>query len=48
MLCAIRLHPVRLSALKRKIPSASKTALTDNLRLLEARVVVRRDLSRSV
>jgi DNA-binding HxlR family transcriptional regulator len=49
ILCAMRTHPVRLSGLKRAIPSASKKALTASLRSLEAaRVVVRRDLSSSV
>lgn len=48
-LCAMREHPVRLSELKRVIPSASKKALTASLRSLEAaRLVVRRDLSSSV
>jgi DNA-binding HxlR family transcriptional regulator len=49
ILCAMRDHPVRLSELKRAIPSASKKALTANLRLLEAAgIVLRRDLSSSV
>jgi DNA-binding HxlR family transcriptional regulator len=49
ILCAMREHPVRLSELKRKIPSASKKALTASLRTLEAaRLVLRRDLSSSV
>jgi len=49
ILCAMREHPLRLSALKREIPSASKKALTASLRSLEtARVVVRRNLSSSV
>ena len=49
ILCAMREHPVRLSELKRAIPSASKKALTASLRSLEAsRVVLRRDLSSSV
>ena len=48
ILCAMRIHPVRLSVLKREIPSASKKALTASLRSLEAaRVVVRHDLSSS-
>src|ERR1700743_3586749 len=48
-LCAMRERPVRLSELKRVIPSASKKALTASLRSLEAaRLVVRRDLSSSV
>lgn len=49
ILCAMRARPVRLSELKRQIPSASKKALTASLRSLEAaRVVLRRDLSNSV
>ncbi len=49
ILCAMRTRPVRLSELKRAIPSASKKALTASLRSLEAaRVVLRRDLSSSV
>jgi DNA-binding HxlR family transcriptional regulator len=49
ILCAMRTRPVRLSELKRAIPSASKKALTASLRSLEAaRVVLRRDLSCSV
>jgi DNA-binding HxlR family transcriptional regulator len=49
ILCAMRARPVRLSELKREIPSASKKALTASLRSLEAaRVVLRRDLSSSV
>ena len=45
----MREHPVRLSELKREIPSASKKALTASLRTLEAaRLVLRRDLSSSV
>ena len=49
ILCAMREHPVRLSELKREIPSASKKALTASLRALEAaRLVSRRDLSSSV
>jgi DNA-binding HxlR family transcriptional regulator len=49
ILCAMRDHPVRLSELKRAIPSASKKALTASLRSLEAaQVVLRRDLSSSV
>jgi len=35
ILCAMREHPLRLSALKREIPSASKKALTASLRSLE-------------
>jgi DNA-binding HxlR family transcriptional regulator len=49
ILCAMHEHPVRLSELKRGIPSASKKALTASLRSLQAsRLVLRRDLSRSV
>jgi DNA-binding HxlR family transcriptional regulator len=49
ILCAMRTRPVRLSELKRAIPTASKKALTASLRSLEAeRVVLRRDLSSSV
>lgn len=49
ILDAMRTGPVRLSELKRKIPSASKKALTANLRSLEAdHIVLRRDLSSSV
>jgi hypothetical protein len=36
ILCAMRTGPVRLSELKREIPSASKKALTSSLRSLEA------------
>jgi DNA-binding HxlR family transcriptional regulator len=49
ILCAVRTQPVRLSELRRAIPTASKKALTASLRSLEAaNVVVRRDLSGSV
>jgi DNA-binding HxlR family transcriptional regulator len=49
ILCAMHDHPVRLSELKRIIPSASKKALVANLRILEdQRLVLRRDLSESV
>jgi DNA-binding HxlR family transcriptional regulator len=49
ILCAMRERPVRLSELKRTIPSASKKALTASLRSLEAaRIILRRDLSSSV
>ena len=45
----MRTRPVRLSELKREIPSASKKALTASLRSLEAaHIVLRRDLSSSV
>lgn len=46
ILCAMRDRPVRLSELKRAMPSASKRALTSSLRSLEAgKIIVRRDLS---
>jgi DNA-binding HxlR family transcriptional regulator len=49
ILCAMRARSVRLSELRREIPSASKKALTASLRSLQAaRVVVRRDLSSNV
>ena len=49
ILCAMRTEPVRLSQLKRLIPSASKKALRAALRDLEsANVIVRRDLSGTV
>ena len=49
ILCAMQARPVRLSQLKRQIPSASKKALTASLRSLESRrVVVRKDLSSSI
>src|SRR5882757_5109602 len=49
ILCAMREHSVRLSDLKRAIPTASKKALTASLRSLEAaQVVLRRDLSNTV
>lgn len=49
ILCALLAGPVRLSQLRRLIPSASKKALTANLRLLEkVRLISRRDLSNSV
>jgi DNA-binding HxlR family transcriptional regulator len=49
ILCAMRTRPVRLSELKRAIPSASKKALTASLRSLEAaHIILRRDLSSSV
>jgi len=49
ILCEMRKRPVRLSELKREIPSASKKALTARLRLLEiAGIVVRNDLSDSL
>jgi DNA-binding HxlR family transcriptional regulator len=44
----MQMRPVRLSGIKRQIPSASKKALIASLRSLEARrVVQRRDLSGS-
>ena len=49
ILCAMRARLVRLSKLRREIPSASKKSITARLRYLEAaRVVVRRDISSSV
>ena len=49
ILWAMRDHPIRLSELKRAIPSASKKALTSGLRSLEAaRIIVRTDLSGAV
>jgi DNA-binding HxlR family transcriptional regulator len=49
ILCALLQHPIRFGELKRKIPTASKKALTARLRYLEtARIVERRDLSSSV
>ena len=48
ILYALRAGPVRLSELKREIPSASKKGLTSSLRSLAARIVFRRDLSNSV
>jgi DNA-binding HxlR family transcriptional regulator len=49
ILCALLDGPVRLSQLRRLIPTASKKALTANLRSLEKlHLIVRRDLSSSV
>jgi DNA-binding HxlR family transcriptional regulator len=49
ILCALLQHPIRFGELKRKIPTASKKALTARLRYLQtARIVERRDLSSSV
>jgi DNA-binding HxlR family transcriptional regulator len=49
VLCALLDGPVRLSQLRRLIPTASKKALTANLRSLEKlHLIVRRDLSSSV
>ena len=49
ILCAMRARSVRLSELRREIPTASKKALTSSLRSLQAaNVVVRRDLSSNV
>lgn len=49
ILCALRLHPVRLSQLKRLLKPASKKAILSALRSLEKEeVIVRRDLSKSV
>ena len=49
ILFALCNHPVRLSALRRANPGASKKALTASLRSLEAsQIIVRRDLSKTV
>jgi DNA-binding HxlR family transcriptional regulator len=49
ILCAMRVGPVRLSELRREIPSASNKALTKSLRSLEAaHIVLRKDLSKTV
>ena len=49
ILCALLDGPVRLSQLRRLIPTASKKALTANLRSLEKmQLIFRRDLSNSV
>jgi DNA-binding HxlR family transcriptional regulator len=49
ILCAMRTEPVRLGQLTRLIPSASKKALRESLRSLEAAgIVVRRDMSITV
>jgi DNA-binding HxlR family transcriptional regulator len=49
ILCAMRNRSVRLSELRRVLPSASKKGLTTSLRSLEAaKIIVRRDLSASV
>ena len=49
ILCAMRTEPVRLSQLKRLIPSASKKALRASLRSLESsKIIIRRDLSSKV
>ena len=49
ILCAMLVGPVRLSQLRRLMPTASKKALTANLRSLEkVRLISRRDLSHSV
>ena len=49
ILCALLDGPVRLSQLRRLIPTASKKALTANLRSLETlHLILRRDLSNSV
>ena len=49
ILWVMRDRPIRLSELKRQIPTASKKALTARLRQLEAaRIVQRHDLSNSV
>jgi DNA-binding HxlR family transcriptional regulator len=49
ILCALLAGPVRLSQLRRLIPSPSKKALTANLRSLEkSELISRQDLSDSV
>ena len=49
ILCALLDGPVRLSQLRRLVPTASKKALTANLRSLEKlQLILRRDLSNSV
>jgi DNA-binding HxlR family transcriptional regulator len=49
ILCVMFGRPVRLSQLRRMIPTASKKALTANLRSLEkAQIIFRRDLSDSL
>jgi len=49
ILCALLDGPVRLSQLRRLIPTASKKALTANLGSLEQLLLIlRRDLSNSV
>jgi DNA-binding HxlR family transcriptional regulator len=49
ILCAMRSRPVRLSELRRLIPTASKKALTASLGSLTAQgFILRRDLSSSV
>jgi len=49
ILCMMRDGPVRLGQLGRRIPTASKKVLTENLRNLEsAGLVVRTDMSRQV
>jgi DNA-binding HxlR family transcriptional regulator len=49
ILCAMRHQPVRLSQLKRLLPSASKKAIRAALRSLEERdMVLRRDMSSEV
>jgi DNA-binding HxlR family transcriptional regulator len=49
ILCAMMRGPVRLSELKRRMPAASKKAITASLRSLEQQnIVIRRDLSAMV
>lgn len=49
ILCTLLDGPVRLSQLRRLIPTASKKALITNLRSLESlQLILRRDLSNSV
>ena len=49
ILCAMRDRPMRLSGLRRAIPTASKKAITASLRRLEAEgFVLRRDMSDAI
>jgi DNA-binding HxlR family transcriptional regulator len=49
ILCAMRDRPIRMGALRRAIPTASKKALTASLRRLEAEgFVLRRDMSGAI
>jgi DNA-binding HxlR family transcriptional regulator len=46
IVCAMRMGPVRLRQLARRIPGASKRVLTDNLGKMEdSNLIVRTDLS---
>jgi DNA-binding HxlR family transcriptional regulator len=49
ILCAMRDRPIRLSGLRRAIPTASKKALTASLRRLQSEgLVLRRDMSGAI